>query len=482
MAYQDMRELIATLEAQGKLRHVKKAVDASWELSCMARWMFQGFDEERRFALMFDNVKGSSMPVCTALIGASRQVYAIALGTTPEKIHDVWLAALRHPLPHRTVDTAPVQEVVIPRQQIDLAYLPAPIWTPRKDKKPCMTAAVITKDHDTGVQNLGTYRCQVQSKTLVTVNTMPGRQAFQNYESYARHGKPAPIAVAITCEPAVHLATSAALPKGADELHTAGALKGEPIETVQAKTVDLLVPASTEIIVEGEIHPGDTMHEDSFGEFAGYMGPGGDKPFFEVTAITHRANPIYYGYISQYPPSESTMIQGTANECMIHKMLVDDFGETTVEDVSINQTHGGNLGHIVIQMTPLHPYHPKKVARMVANFTRLKTITVVDCDIDIRDKQHLDWAWNSRVNPVRDTEVIDEIFIPNDPAAADGNTSRLIIDATHKGSFPDLSLPPKDLMWKAYESWQDADLPAFNLPSRVERLLDFHARRMETQQ
>ncbi|MBI3089779.1 MAG: UbiD family decarboxylase [Candidatus Tectomicrobia bacterium] len=481
MGYHDIREFISVLEAHGKLRHVKKEVDPSWEIAGMARWVYQGFPEERRFALVFDNVKDSSIPVATALIGASREVYALALGTTPEKIHEVWLQALRHTIPPRLVRSGPCQEVVIGREKVDLSALPVPTWTPGKDMRPCITAVVITKNHDTGVQNMGTYRCQVQSKDTVTLNTMPGRQAYQNYESYARHGKPAPLAVAIACEPVVHLATSAALPKGIDELHLAGALKGAAVATVRAMTVDLQVPANAEIIVEGELQPSKTMQEDSFGEFAGYMGPGGQKPFFQVASMTHRSNPIYYGYISQFPPSESTMIQGNANECMVHKLLVDDFGETTVVDVAINQTHGGNLGHAVVQMTPIYPQHAMHVGRLVAELTRFKMITIVDCDIDIRDRQHLDWAWNSRVNPARDTLVIEKVFVPNDPAADRGITSKLIIDATHKGTFPDLSLPAKEVMLRAYESWQEADLPAFNLPSRVERLLDFHAQRMQGQ-
>ena len=211
---------------------------------------------------------------------------------------------------------------------------------------------------------MGTYRCQVQSKNKVTLNTNPGRQAYQNYETYARLGKPAPVAVVICCEPAVHLATSAALPKGVDEMFIAGALKGAPVQAVRAKTVDMLVPAYDEIVIEGELHPTGRMTEDAFGEFAGYMGDVGQRPFFEVKCITHRTNPMFYGYISQHPPSESTMIQGQANECVIHKMLVDDFGETTVTDVALNQTHGGLLGQVVINAARIS--HAKKVGRLVA--------------------------------------------------------------------------------------------------------------------
>lgn len=478
-AYPDMRALIRVLEQKGKLFRVKKAVDLSWEVGAMARWIYQGFAEDQRFALLFEHIQGHTIPVATALIGASRDVYAIAMGTTPDRIHEVWLRAMRHPIAPVVVDQAPVQEVVIPEKEVDLSRLPVPMWTPGKDKRPCITACVITRDCDTGVQNMGTYRCQVQSKNKVTLNTNPGRQAYQNYESYASKGLPAPVAVAICCEPAIHLATSAALPKGVDEMFVAGGLKGAPVEAVKAISLDLRVPAHAEIVIEGLLHPTGRMQEDPFGEFAGYMGDLGMRPYFEVTCITHRKDPLYYGYISQCPPSESTMIQGQANECVIHKMLVDDWAETTVYDVALNQTHGGLMGQVVVQMDVRYPGHAKKVGRMVAEMTHLKTVIVVDRDIDIRHQQHLDMALNSRVNPARDVVIIKDFFIIYDPSSENGVTSKMVIDATQKGRHPDISLPPKEFLWKAYESWKDAGLPKFDIPNRVERTLQWHAERME---
>ena len=314
---------------------------------------------------------------------------------------------------------------------------PVPIWTPGKDRRPCITACVITKDKNTGVQNMGTYRCQVQSKNRITLNTNPGRQAYENYQTYAVNGEPAPVAVAICCEPAVHMATSAALPKGIDEVTAAGGLKGAPIEMVRAKTSDLLVPAQAEIVVEGEIHPTGRMKEDAFGEFAGYMGPVGDRPFFDVQTITHRKDSIYYGYLSQHPPSESTLIQGEANECVLHKLLVDDWSKPTVLDVALSQTHGGLLGFIVIQMDPTYPGHAKRVGRLVPEMgVFFKTVMVVNSDIDIRHQQHLDWMMNSRVNPERDLVIIKDVYQIYDPSAQDGMGSKLVIDATESGPEP----------------------------------------------
>jgi len=483
MGYKDMREYIKVLEANGKLYRVIRTVDKSWEISCMARWVYQGFSEERRFALLFEDVKDSFMPVATGLIGASREVYALAIGTTPDRIHDIWLRALSNPIAPKVVPSGPVQEVVIPKDQIDLTYLPVPIWTPIKDRKTCITNCVITRDGDSGVQNIATYRCQIQSKNKITVNTAPGRQAYQNFQTYASKGAPAPLALAIGCDPSVHVAATAAVPRGLDEIDIAGALKGEPVEVVRGKTVDLFVPAHAEVVVEGFVHPTERMMEESFGEFAGYMGPEAEKVFFEVTAITHRRNPIYYGYSSQYPPSESTTLQGNGNECIIHWQLATRFGEKTVADVAMDQTHGGQMGHAIVQMTPLYPGHARKVGRLTAEIMKVKTVTVVDESIDIRHRQSLDMIWNSLVNPAEDVEI----FKSPSPRGMDpsrdsqGMGGRMIIDATHKSghTYSDVSLPPKECLWKAYESWQAAGLPAFEIPDRVERALDWHEKRME---
>jgi UbiD family decarboxylase len=187
-------------------------------------------------------------------------------------------------------------------------------------------------------------------------------------------------------------------------------MMGAPVNMVKAKTVDLLVPADAEIIIEGEIHPGETDTEGPFGEVAGFMGPIRQSPVVRITAITHRKNPIYYGYTSQMPPSESTTIQSLTNAGVMLKTLRYDLGELCVSDVFIDLTYGGVLGHAMIAMKPGYPGHAKKVGRLVAGMQhKVKRVTVVDDDIDIRDSIHIDWAMNARYNASRDTVLIDEV-------------------------------------------------------------------------
>jgi len=485
MTYQNIREFLAKLQAAGRLRRIRKPVDHSWELACLARWMLQGLPEEQRFGLFFEKVVGYDIPVMTAVLGASRWNYALALETTPDKIHDKWMQDLLHPVPPREVPESPARQVVVEGADVDLKAIPIPTWTPGKDVAPYITATVITVDLDTGVQNAATYRCMVRDGNHLAINLTPGRHGYLNYESWARRGRPAPFAIVVGAEPAVHLAAVCNVPYGTDELTIAGGLKGEPVEVVRGRTGDLLIPAHCEFIIEGEIPPDAWAKEGNFGEFAGYMGGVLEKPLATITRIARRRDAIYYGYISQMPPSESTMIQSKTNEGLILKLLRHDHGETTVVDVAIDLTYGGLFAHCIVSMTPRDGDHAKRVGRLVAENTLLKRVTVVDEDVDIRDPFHLDWALNSRYNPARDTIIIDNVttgiildpsvrFQDGRPVEAGG---KVVIDATEKAGSGDISLPPKDLMLKAKEIWDELGLPAFEVPKRVQLVLDRAAMR-----
>ncbi len=485
MAYRNIREFLAKLEAAGRLRRIAKPVDHTWELACLARWMLQGLPEPQRFGLFFESVTGFEIPVMTAVLGASRANYALALETTPEGIHDKWIHALRHPIRPQIVEESPARQVVVSGAAVDLKAIPIPTWTPGKDVAPYITATVITKDRDTGAQNAATYRCMVRDGNHLAMNLTPGRHGFLNYTSWARQGRPAPFAIVVGAEPVVHLAAVCNVPYGTDELTIAGGLKGGPVEVVRGRTGDLLIPAHCEFILEGEIPPETTALEGNFGEFAGYMGGVKEKPLATITSLSRRRDAIYYGYISQMPPSESTMIQSQTNEGLILRMLRDDHGETAVQDVAIDLTYGGLLAHCIVSMTPRDAEHAKRVGRLVAENTLLKRVTVVDEDVDIRDPFHLDWALNSRYNPARDTIIIENVTtgIILDPSVRmrDGQPietgSKVVIDATEKTGAGDISLPPEDLMWKAKEIWDGLGLPAFEVPRRVRLVLERAARR-----
>lgn len=475
MAYRDIREYLSVLEAKGKLRRVQRSVDPTWEIGCLARWIYQGLPEKDRFGIFFEKVQGFSTPVATGMLGASRETYALALETEPDRINDRWQEALLRPVAPVRVEEGPSQEVVLTGDEADLAALPVPVWTPGKDAAAYVTAPTLSKDASTNVQNAATYRSMVLDGRHLAVNLAPGRHGTLCYQSYARQSLPAPFAWVIGAEPAVHLAAVANVPYGIDELMIAGGIKGAPVELVRAKTVDLLVPAQAEIIIEGELRSGEHAEEGPFGEFAGFMGPVGRRPVATVTAITHRRDPIYYGYISQMPPSESTVIQSLGNAGLLLKTLRHDLGHRSVTDAHIDLTYGGLLAHGIISMKPFYSGHAKQVGRLAADLTLLKRVTVVDDDIDIRDSMHVAWAMNARFQPHRDTIVIEQTFTPADmdPTIRGADTgSKLVLDATEKGDPGEFSLPPRALMMKALDVWREVGFPEFEMPKRARLLLD----------
>jgi 4-hydroxy-3-polyprenylbenzoate decarboxylase len=469
-----MKDFLAELERRDKLRHITEPVDRTWEPACLAKWMYQAMPNDERFGLYFDRVKGSEIPLVTGALGASTHTYAAALEVEPDRINEKIVQALLNPIAPRTVASAPCQEIVRQYEKACLSDLPIPTWTPGKDAAPYITTIVVSRDAYGGFQNFGVYRTQVLDDHSVVINLSPGRHGFRCVHSYLDQGKPAPIAWVIAAEPAVHFATVANLVYGAEEVCFAGGLKGAPIDLVKATTVDLMVPAAAEIIIEGEILPGETANEGPFGEFAGFMGPVLVRPRAHITAITHRRDPIYYGLTSQMPPSESTVMQSLTNAGVILKMLRHDLGESTVRDVYIDLTFGGLLAHGIVAMKPLNPHHGKRVGRILADLTPLKRITVVDADVDIRDATHLEWALNSCFNPERDTVIIDDVYFPlyMDPSirTADGHEapgSKIIIDATQKIDAGSFSLPPRETMMRALERWRELGLPEFRIPPRA---------------
>jgi UbiD family decarboxylase len=325
---------------------------------------------------------------------------------------------------------------------------------------------------------MGAYRTQVRDDHSVIVNLSPGRQGTLSSRSYTEQGKPAPIAWVIGAAPAVFLAAVANLPYGVDEASVAGGLTGAPVPFVKAKTIDLMVPADAEIIIEGEVIPGEVADEGPFGEFAGYMGRVGPRAVARITAITHRQRPIYYAFTSQMPPSESTVMQSLTNAGVLLKSLRHDIGDLGVQDVFIDLTFGGLLGHAVVAVTPRYPGHGKRVGRLVADMTPLKRVTVVDADVDIRDPAHVEWALNARMNPATDVVVIDDMHFGNiDPSVRivngrPGPGSKLVMDATEKTDPGTFSIPSKEYMTRARAVWKEIGLPEFETPKRLRLRLD----------
>ncbi|MDP2725912.1 MAG: UbiD family decarboxylase, partial [Dehalococcoidia bacterium] len=323
----DLGSCIAALESQGLLRHVVTEVDPTWELSALMRWVYLGFPEEQRYAVVFDKVKGYDIPVAVGVLGASYKTYAACLGLNPNgprsqvmaQIRTRWADALDNPLRPTVVSTGPCKERILRGADIDTHKLPVPVWTPEKDRNWqegygfFTSPYVVTKDPDTGIPNVGTYRIRVrQEPNILGMGWAGGTHMRAHFLKNQARGKATDVAIVLGADPMVGMASVTRIPADMNEYAVAGGLMGAPLELVKCETVDLEVPAHAEIVIEGRIPTARERRYESeapFGEMTGYQGSATFAPVCEITCITQRKKPIYQAFISQMPPSESSKVR-----------------------------------------------------------------------------------------------------------------------------------------------------------------------------
>ena len=265
-AYPDLHDHIRALDAAGLLITVDRPINKDTEMHPLVRWQFRGGIEEKdRKAFLFTHVIDGSgrkydIPVAVGALAANREIYRIGIGCRLDEIDARWVKAAQHPIPPRVVESAPCHEIVIEGKTLDRAGagldgIPLPISTPGWDVAPYATLSqYITKDPDTGIQNMGNYRGQVKAPRRLGMNpSLELRPGIYNHweKARAKGVKKLPCAVVLGAPPCITFASVQKLPESMDEIHVAGALVGAPINVVKAKTVDLLVPAEAEIVVEG---------------------------------------------------------------------------------------------------------------------------------------------------------------------------------------------------------------------------------------
>jgi UbiD family decarboxylase len=468
MAYADLREYLSVLEKKGKLKRVKKQVDKDWELAAVCRQLFHKIAPEKRPALLFENVKGFSIPVAAGVLGASKQIYALGLETdSVEGINCKWDHALGNPIPPRMVKTGPCKENVLHGDQVNINKLPVPIWTVGEDPGPFFTSPyVITKDPETGNRNVGTYRMQVKGPNKTGFLIGVRQDAAWHIRRNNELNKPTPVAVVIGADPSIGYVSVSKMSDALDEFAVAGALRGEPVDLVPCETVPLEVPATAEIVLEGEIPANTLEQEGPFGEYTGYMGPAGDQPFFKIKCMTFRNNPIYQAFISQMPPSESSCIRGVGREWPLFKHLKHVL-RLPIKDLRLKEA-GGSGAYCVVS---LNKQFEGQVRQLMYGIWSMRTgfgkITViVDDDIDVWDDFAVDWALSWRVRPDRDVYIERDVqAVGLDPSQAPPSvpqhhpvrqvTSRIAIDATRKHEYPAVSLPPKEHLDLVASRWKE---------------------------
>ncbi len=455
MAYKDLREYLHALEANGLLHRVNKEVDRDWEIAAVARVLFQRVPSQRRPAIMFENVKGFEIPVVAGVLGASRAVYALALQTEIDLISRRLAEAQRQPVEPVLVNTGPCKENILTGNQIDMFKFPVPIWTVGEDPGPYITSPyVVTKDRETGVPNVGTYRVQVKGKDRIGCMMNFHQHGRKHVEMNNRLGKPTPVAVVLGTDPAIGLCSVARMMYGLSEYAVAGGLRGEAVPLVKCETCDLEVPATAEIVIEGEIEANTLVHEGPFGEYTGYMGAAGDAFEIKIKAITHRNNPVYQAFISQMPPSESSLIRSLGREAGLLRGLREEL-HLPVKDVRLKES-GGAAAYLVISIRQDGSVGLSKQVASGAwaiDPTLGKFTVLVDDDIDIWDDFAVDWAMSFRFQPAKDCLIVpDTASVRLDPSTAPAEEpqltrkramgSKILIDATRKHNYPPLAIPP----------------------------------------
>jgi 4-hydroxy-3-polyprenylbenzoate decarboxylase len=448
----------------------------------LVRWQFRGLAEEERKAFLFENVvdvkgKHYSMPVSVGTLAANTAIYALGLRCKPEEIHERWTRAQINPIAPVRVESGPVHEVVWRGKDLlnghGLEALPVPISTPGFDNAPYLTSANwVSKDPETGIYNIGNYRGQIKGPTRVS-GAFSNQHMGHHWKKCIAKGRPLEAAIVIGAIPNIAYAATAKLPYDFDEYRLAGGLAGEPVELVKCVTVDIEVPATAELVIEGVIPIDSVEPEGPFGEYTGYIGKRGLNPYMDVTCITHRRDAIYTALISQFPPSESSKIKHLGTEKVIYKYLRYDTGIPGVLDVAIHdEVSGSGQAYCVIKIKKTNSADVWRAlhAANASSSNNAKICIAVDEDIDIRDPAMINWAICFNVIPDKDVAVAQGKTGGLDPSArppgvpttkALGTTmTALLIDATRPWPYPPVSLPRREFMERAKGIWEELELPA----------------------
>lgn len=455
MKYQDLRDFIQQLEKMGELKRIKTEVDPHLEMTEIADRVLRAGGP----ALLFENPKGHSIPVLANLFGTPRRV-ALGMGEeSTSALREIGrlLAALKQPEPpkglkdawnalpvfKKVLDMAPkvvsrpmCQEVVLEGEQVDLSQLPIQHCWPG-DVAPLITwGLVITKGPEKNRQNLGIYRQQVLSKNKVIMRWLSHRGGALDFLDWQRKhpGEPFPVAVALGADPATILGAVTPVPDTLSEYAFAGLLRGSRTELAKALLSELQVPASAEFVLEGFIYPNDRAPEGPYGDHTGYYNEVDTFPVFTIERITHRKNPIYHSTYTGRPPDEPAILGVALNEVFV-PILQKQFPE--IVDFYL-PPEGCSYRLAIVSIKKQYAGHAKRVMMGVWSFLRqfmyTKFIIVVDEDINTRDWQDVIWAMTTRMDPARDTVLIENTPIDylDFASPVSGLGSKMGLDATNK--------------------------------------------------
>ncbi len=413
----DLRDWLGAVEELGELHHVRETVDWDEEMTAINYLVGKMPDAP---ALLFENIKGYSQDyrVLLNMLGNSpdRIALALRLPTGRGVMETIKLAreSLKRRIPPKVIDPkdAPVNENVRLGDDVDVRQFPAPKMWPLDGGRYIGTAdAIITRDPDTGVINVGTYRQMIHNGKEVGFYSSPGKDVRLHREKWWAQGKPCEVAAVYGVDPLLFIVGSQGFPKTVSEYEYAGGIQGEPIEVVKGTVTDLLIPARAEIVIEGIARPDVTRMEGPFGEFTGYYGrPEADTPVIEVKAVHYRNKPILTSSLmSDHPSCDIGLLYGIAKSARVWDDL-DNLGITGIKGVYAYPSSASGFGMVVISMQQQYAGHAPQVLALAAQCPGAayytKWIIAVDEDVDPTDFDQVIWAMSTRCNPTEDIDIL----------------------------------------------------------------------------
>jgi len=478
-AYRDLREHIELLDKKGLLVTIDEPIDKDSEMHPLVRWQFRGgIAEKDRKAFLFNNIVNAKgrryeMPVVVCAIAASQEIYSTGMDAPVEAMGEKWSRAIENPVAPVLVENAPCQEVVLQGDDLlgdgnGLDALPIPVSTPGFDSAPTLSATnVISRDPETGVQNMGTYRAGLKAPDRLVVRMATragGAGGYVHWQKHKARGDKMPCAIVLGCPPYVAFMGPQKLPIDMDEFEVAGGLAGGPINVVKGVTVDLLVPAEAELVIEGLIDPEIVEPEGPFGESHGHIALEEYNMPMQITAITRKKTPVLPSYISQVTPSESSVIKRVAYEPLFLSHLRNTLAIHSVKKVSLHEPLTSLLRVTIVTMA--RGAAKTEVWRALYGAASFKgdcsKITIaVNEDIDPDNADAILWALAYRHSPAEDVVILPHRGMGHGPKREHGNEedSTLLIDATMKSAMPPLALPGKEYMENAKALWEGLGLP-----------------------
>ena len=489
MPYQSLRDFIDKLEKTGRLIRVTEPVSTHLEMTEIGtRLIAQGGP-----AVLFENVKGHSMPVLINLFGTVERV-AWGMGREPDTLREIGdtLAFLKQPEPPggwkeawemlpllksvmamkpKTVGKAPCQEIVLTGDDIDLSKLPIQTCWPGEPAPLITWPLVVTKGPSAAREdnyNLGIYRMQVLGKNKTLMRWLKHRGGAQQHARWGNERRdPFPAAAVIGCDPGTILAAVTPVPDTVSEYQFAGLLRGAKVELVDCKTIPLKVPAQAEIVLEGYVSLDEYGDEGPYGDHTGYYNSVEQFPVFTITSITMREKPIYLTTYTGRAPDEPSVLGEALNEVFI-PLLQQQFPE--IVDFWL-PPEGCSYRVAVVSIKKAYPGHAKRIMLGIWSFLRqfvyTKWVIVVDDDINCRDWKDVIWAMSTRMDPVRDLTLIKNTPIDYLDFASpeSGLGGKVGMDATNKWppethrEWGKKIAMDQDVVDKVSELWSKMGLP-----------------------